>query len=258
MEQRKRDQLILAIKRCIENTFDESRWHELAYLTGGKKIIYGHPRLLRSFGFGDEDYGSNILDVLESLLGDDSSNFSIIENYVKLPVWLKNEDPDFYEEIYGQSNTVLDSIEHINSSFELGRHISRIRNSVQSDPELAIGSTKELLESVMKSVLEKMGVPAEKKDIPDLLKSLQKKLNLEPRDVQDTAKGAKTVKRTLSNLGQLVVGINELRNLYGTGHGKIGQSGVSHRHARLVVGAGITLASFIMETYEARVSSKSH
>jgi hypothetical protein len=79
-------------------------------------------------------------------------------------------------------------------------------------------------------------------------------IDLEPTKVSPNAKGSEIIKRTLSNLGQIVTGIHELRNLYGTGHGNVRQSGVNPRHARLVVGAGATLASFIIETFEAHKS----
>jgi hypothetical protein len=176
MEQSKRDQFILAIKRCIETTFSEAQWQELAYLSGAREIIYGHPRLLRSLSFGDEDYGGNILDVLEELAAHDLANLQVIEKFVKLPEWLKNNDPNLYQELYGLPNTQLAFIEGIHSSFELDQHVSRIRNSIQSDPELAIGSTKEMLETVMKSVLEECGVSTDKREMPELLKLVQKNL----------------------------------------------------------------------------------
>jgi hypothetical protein len=57
----------------------------------------------------------------------------------------------------------------------------------------------------------------------------------------------------LAQLITLEVGTAELRNAYGTGHGRSGStvSGLHPRHARLVVGASATLASFLYETYEA-------
>ncbi len=254
MESRKRDKFVLAIKRCIENTFSESEWEELGYLTGGKEVIYNHPRLLKSLAFGDGDYGGNILDVVEQLIDIDPKNLQVIQDFVGLHNWLRDNDPRYYEEFYGHSNTHLATVERlsIRSSFELDQHISRIRDAVKKDPELAIGATKEMLESVMKTIVESFGLSADKKDMPDLLKLVQKNMNLEPSEVSPSSKGAETIKKTLSNLGQIVTGINELRNLYGTGHGKVRQTGVSSRHARLVVGAGTTLAVFIMETFEAR------
>ena len=45
----------------------------------------------------------------------------------------------------------------------------------------------------------------------------------------------------------------ELRNLYGTGHGKDGKSkGLAARHAKLAVGAAATVAVFLFETHKDR------
>ena len=42
-----------------------------------------------------------------------------------------------------------------------------------------------------------------------------------PEDIPEKAKAAETIKRLLSNLATITSGIAELRNSYGTGHGKI-------------------------------------
>lgn len=59
----------------------------------------------------------------------------------------------------------------------------------------------------------------------------------------------------LMNMATLVQGAAELRNAYGTGHGK-SKSQASYRleprHARLAVGAAATLGVFLYETHEAR------
>jgi hypothetical protein len=57
--------LMLALQRAILSEFDREDWHEIGYLTGHHDFIQGHSRLLRSLGFGDDDYGSCIYQVLE-------------------------------------------------------------------------------------------------------------------------------------------------------------------------------------------------
>ncbi len=47
---------ILALKRAIVATFDDAKWRELGYLTDSIEMISGHPRLLRSLYWGDDDY----------------------------------------------------------------------------------------------------------------------------------------------------------------------------------------------------------
>lgn len=57
----------------------------------------------------------------------------------------------------------------------------------------------------------------------------------------------------MSNLGTIAQGLGELRNLYGTGHGRTGATrGLKPRHARLAVGSAATLATFLLETHEER------
>lgn len=80
-------------------------------------------------------------------------------------------------------------------------------------------------------------------------------LELLPDDVPSAAKGAEAIRRILSNLGTVAQGLAELRNLYGTGHGKTGSArGLSARHARLAVGCAATLATLLLETHEHRAA----
>jgi len=243
---------VLAVKRCIEATFTRSHWDELALITSSRELIYGHSRLLRSLDFGDSDYGSCVSEVVQMLIETDPANSEKIADFVELSVWLKGNDPQLFSVLYGHSIHMLDETEKsaMTNCFQVNQHLERIRKAVDSDPELAVGSTKEMLESVLKTVLEHFGEKAGHEDLPELLKCAQKKLKLDPSDVDSGTKGHEIIKRTLSNLGQLVSGINELRNMYGTGHGKTKKTGIQPRHARLVVGAGASLAVFLMETFE--------
>lgn len=139
-------------------------------------------------------------------------------------------------------------------SRHLYEHVQRIERSLTDDPAQAIGSAKELVESTLKTILESLGIDyAKDDDVPKLLKSAQSALELAPADIHAQKKGAEIIRRTLSNLGSVAIGIAELRNLYGTGHGK-GQNhkGLTVRHARLAVSASATLCMFLLETYEAR------
>jgi hypothetical protein len=136
----------------------------------------------------------------------------------------------------------------------LHQQIERIRASLDDDPALAIGTAKELVETTCKMVLADYGIQSDSSwDITRLVKESRAVLRLVPEDIPDSAKGAETIKRVLSNLGQLSQGIAELRNMYGTGHGKDGRAkGLSPRHARLAVGCSMALATFLFETHEAR------
>ncbi|WP_342627814.1 abortive infection family protein [Nguyenibacter vanlangensis] len=137
----------------------------------------------------------------------------------------------------------------------LGEHIRRIEASIEADPALAIGSAKEMVETVCKTILTKRSVPSgvtysKDDDLNELGKKVFGVLRQLPDDIPDKAKGAKTIKTMLSNLRSVVQCTAELRNWYGNGHGREGdiKRGLSPRHARLVVGAASTLAWYLLET----------
>jgi hypothetical protein len=135
---------------------------------------------------------------------------------------------------------------------QLRVNIQRIRGAIEKDPALAIGSSKELVEATCKAILTSRNVPfSANADIPDLVALVAKELNLVAASVTDATKGAQSIRRVLGSLANTIQGLAELRNLYGSGHGKApGQRGLGARHARLCAGAASTLATFLMETAE--------
>ena len=134
----------------------------------------------------------------------------------------------------------------------LAEQIRRMEDSVETDPSLAIGTAKELIETCCKTILAERGQEISgTPDIPTLTKATLKELNLVPEGVSNAARGADVIKRLLSNLSTVGHGLAELRGLYGTGHGQHGAtSGLTTRHAKLAVGAASTLAVFLFETHE--------
>jgi len=134
------------------------------------------------------------------------------------------------------------------------QQITRMESAVNQDPELAIGTAKELVETCCKSILAERGVPYSKnEDLPKLVKATVRQLQLTPDDIPDQAKASETIKRLLSNLATITQGVAQLRNYYGTGHGKAGTGkGLQPRHAKLAVGAASTLAVFLAETHRGR------
>jgi abortive infection Abi-like protein len=130
--------------------------------------------------------------------------------------------------------------------------IGRMASSVDTDPALAIGSAKELIETCCKTILAERGKPAKgTEDVLELVKATRAELKLLPDDVPNAAKGSDTIKRLLNNLATVAQGLAELRGLYGTGHGRDGKTrGVKPRHARLAVNAASALAVFLFETHK--------
>lgn len=138
----------------------------------------------------------------------------------------------------------------------VNQQITRMHAAVQDDPELAIGTAKELLETVCKGIVAaRAGSYDPNLDLPALAKAAIKQLHLAPDDIPAAAKGAEVMRILLSNLGSVSGRLAELRNLYGTGHGKEPSARVlDGRHARLAVGAAATVAAFLVETHHAQPS----
>jgi hypothetical protein len=79
---------ILDLRSRIVSNFDLTNWEEVGLLTGLSDFISNHPRLLRSLGWGDEDYSGNVLSVLKIISQNNSNALSTIERYIdeKFPV----------------------------------------------------------------------------------------------------------------------------------------------------------------------------
>lgn len=157
--------------------------------------------------------------------------------------------------ITGTSPASIDEVKEVAASFDakhLAEQVHRIEQAVDTDPSLAIGTAKELVETCCRTILAERGKPVTgTPDVPALTREVLKELKLVPDGVPEKAKGSEIIKRLLSNLGTIGNGLAELRNLYGTGHGRDGKTQpMKPRHAKLAVGAAATLVSFLFETHK--------
>ncbi|HFK1456073.1 TPA: abortive infection family protein [Bacillus cereus] len=244
--------LIYALALAIEAKFDESDWTKLAYEIDEVEAIEEHSRLIRSLQWRDPDYPQNIIDVLKRI-GKDTAKLVTIAEIIDLEDWLQRRREDLYNELYtdDEPSHLLDDNPLNTDEFDLAKQIRRIYASLEEDPELALGTTKEMVETVLKTILSDKIDNVDALDMPSLIRAVQQHVELIPDEIEEAGIAKNTVKRTLSNLGQIIVGITELRNAYGTGHGKVkNDSGLKPYHARLVVNAGVTLAKFLTEVYQ--------
>ena len=150
-------------------------------------------------------------------------------------------------------HNIVDQILSVDVS-QLQVNIARVRDAVETDPALTIGGSKELVEACCKAVLVEMGEEIHRMDtMPQLLRSAAGCLDLLPENIPERKKGIDSIRRILGSLGNIVHGIAELRNTYGSGHGRApGEGGLLPRHARLCAGAASTLSMFLIETARAK------
>lgn len=152
------------------------------------------------------------------------------------------------------SNLNLDHLkatDYFKKSEHLRLLINRMQESVNTDPTLAIGTAKELIETCCKTILEEQeGKISNNSSIQELMKHTIKVLDLVPNNIPNDKPTENTIKNILQNLSGIVHHINELRNLHGTGHGRsCSTEGLEPRHARLATSAAVALVTFLFDTY---------
>ncbi len=135
----------------------------------------------------------------------------------------------------------------------IAQQIKRLQEAAAADTELAIGTAKEFLESICKTILTERGAPPSKnEDLPALVRATVKSLAIVPPELSSQVQSEKTVTVLLNNLGSIGHQLAELRNQFGTGHGRsTDHVGLPARHAKLAIGAAATLAVFLYESHEA-------
>jgi len=195
-----------------------------------------------------------LLKVYENVLENAAQvNQSAFSNLCK---WLRKDGFEYSDGRIGSlaGTPSLSHVKHLATEFNadyMSGQVRRMEQSVESDPALAIGSAKELVETCCKTILkDRNSLTPDKSDLSQLVKATLKELRLLPDDIPDQSKGVETIRRLLSNLATVTQGLAELRNLYGSGHGREGRSkGLKPRHARLAIGAATALAVFLFETH---------
>lgn len=258
------DILKTAIATQIEATFDRSDWMRLGMATNTVDVIRDHRRLLRSLDFGDDDYLMCIWDVLPDIIGETRQRgvkgvrFSKLDKVLRqlnLENWLRENKPELHRQVFGDDTVpFLDDLEESEQATldDIREYLQRIRHSVDDDPALAIGSAKELLESVLKSVLGMHGSgPDTHVDMPKLAKRANVQLGIDPAGVRGDEPGADSRRRIVGGLTAIVNGVAELRNAgLGTGHGVSQRPQVDQAMVKLAVSAAAIAAAFYRDLGE--------
>ncbi len=119
------------------------------------------------------------------------------------------------------------------------------------DPEGAITMARSLLESVLKHVLDQRGVQYDHRtDLPKLYRLAANAFQLAPSQHTE-----EVFRQILGGCTAVVEGLGTLRNRLGDAHGK-GARAVkpARRHSQLAVNLAGTMATYLIETFEERMS----
>lgn len=140
----------------------------------------------------------------------------------------------------------------------LQEHLERIRTGLVADPPAAISSCKDLLESLFKIILDRSQVSySSSEDVPHLYRKVAQLLALNTESVPESARGSQTSQTILRTLVTTANSLAELRNELGVGHGRSARSAALARHARLALNATVTVAEFVLDTWQTRIDSGS-
>ena len=139
---------------------------------------------------------------------------------------------------------------HFNSDY-MEQQIDLLFTARSENPTEAIGKAKELVENCCKTILEENGEVYDKSwGVSDLVKNTMSCLSITADEINEDQPAGKTVKRILGSLSGIAGGLSELRNHYGSGHGKSDSyRGLSVRHAKLAVGASVTLVEYLWDAH---------
>jgi hypothetical protein len=117
-----------------------------------------------------------------------------------------------------------------------------------SDAALVVGSAKELCEAIAKVVIAERGeVPASAADLPQVITTAHKLLEYQPGEGLATDPEARKIAQGLKSI---VLGLGEMRNRHGTGHGRPAPSGVTDEHAALSFDASLAWSGWALRRLE--------
>ena len=246
--------VIYSVLREISSDFDDAgvEMSELSFISGSRRSLV--QRYYKSVDWTSPTQVRKVLDAFESHLNrlEDRNAENELQ---KLTNYLKRDGLPYSERRihFSPHDIHLVDLDDHKLGVDLSQlrvNIDRIKNGIEIDPALTIGSSKELVESCCKAILVERGKSfSSKTDIPELVKMVAEELDLIPAKVPNSKKGSNSIRRVLGNLTNIVQGLAELRNLYGSGHGKSpDQKGLTPSHARLCAGGASTLSTFLMET----------
>lgn len=136
----------------------------------------------------------------------------------------------------------------------LDEQLARLRKNID-DPAAALGFAKELLEAVMKFVIEGSGMPLpDNPKWPLLIHLSFDRLNFEVKVVDESIPGTKAVRAIYQSAKTVIESVNELRNVHGTGHGRTLPSVLREDTAIYVVREAVHVAELMLSTYDRQMS----
>lgn len=159
---------------------------------------------------------------------------------------------DGRQKIIGKSHLIANKAEikkYLNTEY-VNNKINLMNESISTDTDLAIGTAKELIETACKSILKKNGIDSNPEwNLGKLLKETSDILDFKPKKASNPDKADTSIRQILKGITMMINGVAELRNAYGSGHGKDSDfQMLEPKYAKLIVGAVSELVIFYLAT----------
>jgi hypothetical protein len=166
----------------------------------------------------DEDEYQKLLGIYNKRLAQDGFELFVSEYISTMPVYSFRKTTFGTEYIESKQATIK---KYLDTDYVRGK-IKIMTNSIASDPDLAIGTSKELIETICNSILSNKGIAPQKEwELSKLFKATLDQVEFVNTDgLENAEQGKKSLKQILGGLNSVIQGLAELRNSYGTGHGK--------------------------------------
>lgn len=178
---------------------------------------------------------------IESAITEAGQSDGIYVRSISWRPYLKNEHKK-------QTDKKAEEITQLLTQEYVNKQIRLMNNSIESNPHVALGISKELIETCCKYILNKSNVEFSKDwDISKLVKETNKQIDLVSFEVVKMELAKTSVAKILSGFSNIVHGITELRNSYGSGHGHFPEfKSLDMVYIKLAVSASSEFAIFYL------------
>ncbi|MGN7127369.1 abortive infection family protein [Methylorubrum populi] len=252
--------LKVGLAEALADLFNESDWKMAATLHGFSRRLDSNSRFYRSLSFNDPDYKGYVVDLVRHLFLVDGEAFAALFERPDVQEWLQaHGQRDIVEVWKGATDPLVSALAHGLSEVrasqdvvDLDAYATRIADALPADPHDALGATKDMLEATMRSILRKRGeTDFEKLDFPGLTGRCFTLLGMAPNTPPATPSD-KYLRKMASSARSMIESANELRNLAGTGHGRVvgEEVPVSADDASLVGSSGLVLAAWLLRRHQ--------
>lgn len=213
------------------------------------------PRFMQSVKWGNEDRDALILKLITWLV-EHGRDEALLDLYERDTVqrWFKQNDREFLDAWQGKKDPLLEALGHsfaevdeVKDVIDLSQYTQRLRSALPGDPQLAVGTTKDLLEATMRTILRRRGhEKLEELDFPTLTTRCLTELGLLGTAEPSTAR-ERALRKIASRARDMINTANELRNAAGSGHGKVigEEEDLGPEDASLVASSGLILAAWL-------------